>query len=203
MQIKLRTVFIPLIALFLTFNACQSDTKQTSNEEITLETVKTKLGTFKEYYHKKGKYSLLVPEEWKIDKKKKEGCSFISNRENASDNFKEFLDIYIKNGNFVKDDKGNLKPENLSSKEWLNAHFDILSQSDNTIEINDEGILKVNEDVAAYKSFNKSSKGRTYQTTVYLISKDNKAYILTTIVDNSKNTFYAPRFKIMIESLKI
>jgi len=200
MHFRFYSTFILSISFLVLIFSCNSEDNSSSLAEKDKSLVSSKYGHFKRYHHKKGKYNLLVPEGWKIDKKKKEGCAFISTKENSTDRFKEFLDVYIKEGKFIQGDDGMIA-ENLSSEDWLDNHINVLRDSDKSIEISSSGLVSLNGNKAPYKSFLKEKNGITYETTVYLLSQDNRAYIVTSILDISKKTFYAPRFRKMIESI--
>lgn len=203
MQFRNLAFSICTLLIFLTISSCQTEVKEEPSVGVNKnESEQTKYGTFKRYHHKKGSYSLLVPEDWKINKKKKAGCAFVSPNENESDNFQEFFDIYIKSGRFIKNEKGEMEAENLSSKDWLMNHFEVLKYDLPALKIEEQGTILINDKEAAYLSFLKKKKGVSYKTTVYLLSTNNKAYIITSIIDVSKQPFYKPRISKMIKSLK-
>jgi len=202
MHFKKNQLFLLFIIVITCLIACQSTEKEIKNQEDSPSVVQTKLGPFKKYYHKKGKYSLLVPEQWQIAKKKREGCGFISNKENSGDSFKEFLEIYVKAGRYVKDKNGDMVDENLSSEDWLQQHFEILKYGDPSLKVNERGTTIINGKNAPFLTFLKIEDNISYETAIYLLSENNKAHIITTISESTKKTFYDPRFKEMIGSLK-
>lgn len=203
MHLKKNQLFSLFILIALCFSSCKSDSNSEKIQKKPEKVFETNLGTFKKYTHKKGKYSLLVPENWKVDKKKKEGCGFISAKENPSDSFKEFLDIYVKAGGFVKNQEGEMVAENLTSEEWLLKHFEVLMYSNPSFDINDRGNIEIGASKVPFITFLKEKDDITYETAIYLLAKDNRAYIITTILDLTKKTFYEPRFKEMIKSLRL
>jgi len=197
-----KNLLLVLILLSIANFSCVDKATSTTSPKSTDEIIETDAGPFKKYFHKKGKYSLLVPIDWKINKKKQDGCAFISKRENDTDSFKEFLDIYVKEGRYIKNTAGVMEAENLSSAVWLERHFEVLRYGDPSIVVKESGSLMINGERAFFRSFIKEKDNVTYETVIYLLSSNNKAYIITLILDETKKTFYEPKFSEMIRSLK-